>query len=113
MVKRDTTDACVQPPKVCTKCKRTHVSWSDICKLELVAHLDNIKVDTRWISNYPKLCSGLGEVYQPYTIKLKPGAEPVSLKTPRKIPLLLMDKVKLELSRMEGLGLNNRNEEPT
>lgn len=55
---------------------------SAICKLELVAHLDNIKVDTLK-SNYPKPCSGLGEVYQPYTIKLKPGAEPFSLKTPR------------------------------
>ncbi|XP_060798261.1 uncharacterized protein K02A2.6-like [Neoarius graeffei] len=83
-----------------------------ISKLELVAWLDSISIETLKTS-YPKLCSGLGEVRQPYAIRLKPGAEPFSLKTPRRIPLLLMGKVKQELSRMESLGVISRVEDPT
>lgn len=41
--------------------------------LKLVARLDNVTMDNLK-TNYPRLCSGLGEVRQPYTIKLKPGA---------------------------------------
>ncbi|RXN13010.1 GTPase IMAP family member 8-like protein [Labeo rohita] len=59
------------------------------------------------------LQSGLGEVRQPYVISLKPGATPFSLKTPRRIPLPLMGKVKEELHRMEMLGVISRVEEPT
>lgn len=83
-----------------------------ISKLELVARLDSISIETLK-SSYPKLCSGLGEVRQPYAIRLKPGAEPYSLKTPRRVPLPLMDKVQQELSRMESLGVISRVEEPT
>lgn len=50
---------------------------------------------------------------QAYAIKLKPGAKPNSLKTPRRIPLPLMDKVKQELSHMENLGVICRIKEPT
>ncbi|KAJ8404554.1 hypothetical protein AAFF_G00338210 [Aldrovandia affinis] len=53
-----------------------------ITKLELVARLDTVDLGTLKDS-YPNLCSGLGLIQQPYTIKLKPGAEPFSLKTPR------------------------------
>lgn len=83
-----------------------------ISKLELVARLESITIETLK-KCYPKLCSGLGEVRQPYDIKLKPGAQPFSLKTPRRIPLPLMDKVKQELARMEELGVISRIEEPT
>lgn len=37
---------------------------------------------------YSKLCSSLGAIQQLYTIKLKHGAVPFSLKTPRRIPVL-------------------------
>ncbi len=83
-----------------------------ISKLGLVARLDSIDIETLKM-NYPKLCSGLGEVRQPYLISLKPGATPFSLKTPRRIPLPLMGKVKEELRRMETLGVISRVEEPT
>ena len=82
------------------------------CRLGLVARLDSVTMETLKES-YPKLCTGLGEVRQPYAIKLKPGAEPFSLKTPRRIPLPLMGKVKQELSRMEQLDVICRIEEPT
>ncbi|KAK7882125.1 hypothetical protein WMY93_028299 [Mugilogobius chulae] len=64
-------------------------------------------------TTYPKLCNGLGEVRQTYHIKLKPDAVPYSLKTPRRIPLPLMGKVKEELQRMEELGVITQVEEPT
>lgn len=67
-----------------------------ISKLEL----GSISIETLRTS-YPKLCSGLGEVCQPYAIRLRPGTEPYSLKTPRQIPLPLMDKVKQEWKTSE------------
>ena len=82
------------------------------CKLGLVARLDSVTVETLK-QTYPRICSGLGEMRQPYAIKLKPGAQPFSLKTPRRITLPLMGKVKQELSRMEDLGVICRIEEPT
>ena len=81
-------------------------------KLGLVARLDSISMQTVRDS-YPKLCTGLGMIEQPYTIKLKPDAVPYSLKTPRRIPLPLMPKVKNELERMEKIGVISRVEEPT
>lgn len=82
------------------------------CRLGLVACLDGITLETLK-ETYPKLCTWLGEVRWPYAIKLRPGAVPFSLKTPRRIPLPLMDKVKQELSRMERLGVICTIEEPT
>lgn len=81
-------------------------------KLGLVARLDSIDMQTLKDS-YPKLCNGLGMIQQPYTIKLKPDALPHSLKTPRRIPLPLMPKVKKEIERVEKLGVISRVEEPT
>ncbi|XP_051905587.1 uncharacterized protein K02A2.6-like [Hippocampus zosterae] len=82
------------------------------CRLGLVARLGSVSIETLK-ENYPKICTGLGVMRRPYNIKLKPGAEPFSLKTPRRIPLPLLDKVKQELSRMERLGVICRIEEPT
>ncbi len=76
--------------------KRTAICTSrQTChhKLGLVTHFDDISIHTLQ-ERYPKLCSGLGLIQRPYTIKLSPGAVPFSLKTPRCIPLPLMPKVK-------------------
>lgn len=50
-------------------------------------------------------------VQQAYAIKLKPGVMPVSLKTPTRIPLLLLDKVRDEC--MEALSVISRVKKPT
>lgn len=81
-----------------------------IVALGLLIHFGAVNMETLK-AHFPKLCRGLGEVQQPYTIKLKPGAVPFSLKTPRRIPLL--GKVKEELQHMEKLGVIRRVEEPT
>ncbi|KAL7859464.1 hypothetical protein SRHO_G00146110 [Serrasalmus rhombeus] len=101
------TQGAGQPCQRCTLLSRPA---SD--NLRLVARIDSIDLDSVK-QTYPKLCDGLGLVQQPYTIKLKPGVKPVSLKAPRRVPLPLMGKVKQELQRMEKLGVISRIEEPT
>lgn len=83
-----------------------------ITKLGLVTRVDDTSIHTLQ-ERYPKLCSGLGLIQRPHTIKLSPGAVPFSLKTPRRIPLPLMPKVKNELQCTERLGVISRIEEPT
>ncbi|CAJ1055538.1 uncharacterized protein K02A2.6-like [Xyrichtys novacula] len=83
-----------------------------ITALGLLIRVDSVTMDSLK-AIYPKLCKGLGDIRRPYHIKLKPNAVPFSLKTPRRIPLPLMGKVKEELQRMEEMGVIRRVEEPT
>lgn len=83
-----------------------------ISALGLLIRVDMVTMDSLQMS-YPKLFTGLGDIQRPYHIKLKPDAAPFSLKTPRRIPLPLMGKVKEELQRMEEMGVIQRIEEPT
>lgn len=83
-----------------------------ISALGLLIRVDMVTMDSLQTS-YPKLFTGLGDIQRPYHIKLKPDAVPFSLKTPRRIPLPLMGKVKEELQRMEEMGVIQRIEEPT
>jgi hypothetical protein len=62
---------------------------------------------------YSELFSGLGKTDWEYTIKLKPGYVPFALSTPRRVPLLLMEKVKKELQRMENMGVISRVDKST
>ncbi|CAL9703681.1 unnamed protein product [Knipowitschia caucasica] len=48
-----------------------------------------------------------------YNIVLKPGAQPYSISTPRRISLPLLPKVKEELYRMERQGVISKVEQPT
>ncbi|GFO21951.1 hypothetical protein PoB_004845600 [Plakobranchus ocellatus] len=61
----------------------------------------------------PKPFDGLGKLKDPYTIKIRPGVQPSSIYTPRKIPHPLMDKVKAEINRMLDDGVISPVEEPT
>ena len=80
--------------------------------LGLLICVDSIDMGTLK-SSYPKLCSGLGMLQQPYTIKLKPDSVPFSVRTPRRIPVPLVGPVKEELQHMVALGVISRVEEPT
>lgn len=83
-----------------------------ITALGLLIRVDSVTMDSLK-ATYPKLYKGLGDIQQPYHIELKPDAVPFSLKTPRRIPLPLIGKVKEELQRMEEMGVIRRVEEPT
>ena len=76
--------------------------------LEVISGINAIEQNIP--DQYPALFSGLGGEY---TIKLKPDAKPFSLFTPRNVPLPLHEKVRLELKRMEELGVISPVQEPT
>ena len=62
---------------------------------------------------YPKLFKGLGCIPGEFEIQLTEGAKPFNLTTPRRIPILLLPKVKAELKRMEGMDIIERVDKPT
>ena len=61
---------------------------------------------------YPTLFQGLGKLTGEYNIKLREGAQPYAVTTPRRIALPLLPKVKEELERLEFQGVISRVEEP-
>ncbi len=61
-------------------------------------------------SKFPKVFTGLGNVGDEYAIKLKDGAVPYALYTPRNVAF---PKVKEELLRMKKLGVISEIKEPT
>jgi hypothetical protein len=83
-----------------------------IQSLGLLLKSDVKNVDTVQ-EQYSELFSGLGKTDWEYTIKLKPGYVPFALSTPRRVPLLLMEKVKKELQRMENMGVISRVDKST
>ena len=87
------------------------LGYPAIRSLQLFREINS--VDTSIPDQYPALFTGLGTFEGEYTIKLKPNAQPVSLVTPRKVPLPLRKKVQEELQRMEELGVISPVEEPT
>ena len=62
---------------------------------------------------FPQLFTGLGKLNDEYTIRLKEGAQPFALNTPRRVPVPPMKSVKSELERMEKLGVISPVETPT
>ena len=84
---------------------------SAVKALEVISGINAIEQDIP--DQYPALFSGLGNFKGEYTIKLKPEAKPFSLFTPRNVPLPLHEKARLELKRMEELGVISPVQEPT
>ena len=62
---------------------------------------------------FPLLFSGLGRMKGDYTIKLKKGARPHAISTPRRVAIPLIPAVKAELCRMQELGVISKVTEPT
>ena len=62
---------------------------------------------------FPKLFKGLGDLGEEYHIRLKEGAVPYCLYTPRNVPIPLRSKVLEELNKMESMGVISKVSEPT
>ena len=62
---------------------------------------------------FPKVFSGLGNLGDPYEIKLKEGARPYTLYTPRNVSIPYRAQVGRELDRMQQMGVIERVKEPT
>ena len=85
-----------------------------ITALELVTKVDAIDNGKSIIhEKFPSLFSGLGEMSDPYEIRLKPDAKPHALFTARHVPIPLREKVRVELQRMEDLGVISKIDQPT
>ncbi|XP_046391596.1 uncharacterized protein K02A2.6-like [Ischnura elegans] len=63
--------------------------------------------------NYNELFRGLGRMTEPYVLRIKEGAAPYAVSTPRRVPLPLRDKVEAEIKKMEAEGIITPVEEPT
>ena len=65
------------------------------------------------IYKFPSLFQGLGSFGEEYTIKLKDGAKPFAIFTPRHVPMPLRTRVKEELHKMESMQAISKVEQPT
>ena len=82
--------------------------------LQLVQRIRDVRTEKlKPVQEFPKLFQGLGKLRGEYTIKLRDGAKPFALSTPRRVPIPLKKSVKAELERMEKLGVISRVSEPT
>ena len=82
--------------------------------LNLVVRVDTTTgKGTNIIEEFPTVFQGLGNLSEEYEIKLKPGAKPHALFSPRNVPLPLCNKVKEELNKMESIGVISKVDEPT
>jgi hypothetical protein len=95
--------------------KTNLLGLSAITSLQLAYRLNHIggPDSPDWIKEYPEVFNGLGTMGDPYEINLKPNAQPHAIFSPRKVPLSYRLKLKIELQRMESLGVISRVEEPT
>lgn len=82
--------------------------------LRLIKRVHSVQAQQRDLkAQYPTVFSGLGNLKEPYEIKLEPGAVPYALSSPRRVPLPLRDKVQAELERMENMGVISKVTQPT
>ncbi len=76
-----------------------------ITSLQLVHRIQATSVGITIQDRFPKVFQGLGNLGDPYKIKLREGAKPYALYTPRNVPISLRQQVKEELDRMEKIGV--------
>ena len=85
-----------------------------ILSLNLVARLGAATVGKfEVLEEFSSLFEGLGNLGEPYDIKLKLYVKPYALLTPRNIPLPLQSRIEEELRRMEELGIISKVNVPT
>ncbi|UYV69248.1 K02A2.6-like [Cordylochernes scorpioides] len=65
--------------------------------LNLARRIEVVATRINPIKEFPEVFEGLGQIGNPYEIKLKPGAKPYAVHTPRRVPIPLMEKLKTRL----------------
>ena len=79
------------------------------------------RIDTTTVADYkslveksfPEVFKGLGNLGDPYVIKLSQNAKPHAIYTPKTIALPMRVKAQEELEKMESMGVISRVEQPT
>ena len=91
---------------VATRLNRPLLGRPVIEALQLAQQVHGVQnVPVNPIQHFPSLFHGLGMLKGQYSIKLKEGATPYALTTPRRVPIPLIKSVKVELERMESQGV--------
>ncbi|UYV79257.1 K02A2.6-like, partial [Cordylochernes scorpioides] len=65
--------------------------------LNLARRIEVVATKINPIKEFSEVFEGLGQIGNPYEIKLKPGAKPYAVHTPRRVPIPLMEKLKTRL----------------
>ncbi|UYV69971.1 K02A2.6-like, partial [Cordylochernes scorpioides] len=73
--------------------------------LNLARRIEVVATRINPIKEFPEVFEGLGQIGNPYEIKLKPGAKPYAVHTPRRVPIPLMKKLKTRLEELEKAGI--------
>ncbi|UYV71909.1 K02A2.6-like [Cordylochernes scorpioides] len=73
--------------------------------LNLARRIEVVATRINPIKEFPEVFEGLGQIGNPYEIKLKPGAKPYAVHTPRRVPIPLMEKLKTRLEELEKAGI--------
>ncbi|UYV72487.1 hypothetical protein LAZ67_9003355 [Cordylochernes scorpioides] len=73
--------------------------------LNLARRIEVVATRINPIKEFPEVFEGLGQIGNPYEIKLKPGAKPYAVLTPRRVPIPLMEKLKTRLEELEKAGI--------
>ena len=84
-----------------------------ITSLNLARQIGQTIAKTDFKQRFLKVFIGLGNLEDKYCIKLRDGAVPYSLFTPRNVAIPLRDKVHKELERMEAMGVISKVSQPT
>ncbi|UYV70903.1 K02A2.6-like [Cordylochernes scorpioides] len=69
--------------------------------LNLARRIEVVATRINPIEEFPEVFEGLGQIGNPYEIKLKPGAKPYAVHTPRRVPIPLMEKLKTRLEELD------------
>ncbi|UYV76611.1 hypothetical protein LAZ67_14001442 [Cordylochernes scorpioides] len=69
--------------------------------LNLARRIEVVATRINPIKEFPEVFEGLGQIGNPYEIKLKPGAKPYALHTPRRVTIPLMEKLKTRLEELD------------
>ncbi|UYV70100.1 hypothetical protein LAZ67_7001795 [Cordylochernes scorpioides] len=73
--------------------------------LNLARRIEVVATRINPIKEFPEVFEGLGQIGNPYEIKLKTGAKPNAVHTPRRVPIPLMEKLKTRLEELEKAGI--------
>ena len=83
----------IQSVYVVNHLKKNLLGLPAIIALSLAARLDSVSNTTQVVVNrFSSLFQGLGSFDEKYTIKLKAGAQPFAIFTPRNVPMSLCTK---------------------
>ncbi|UYV84440.1 hypothetical protein LAZ67_X002171, partial [Cordylochernes scorpioides] len=69
--------------------------------LNLARRIEVVATRINPIKEFPEVFEGLEQIGNPYEIKLKPGAKPYAVHTPRRLPIPLLEKLKTRLEELD------------